>query len=140
MNDIIARSPIFEDNRSEVIRRSLDFFFNGEYELFCHLIVPQIENAICNLVEYGGESVLRLQKSGNGFQLKTLDELLRAKFVEEVLTEDGAYYLRIVLTNQIGLNIRNLLCHGIVPPHYFNNSVANILLHVLILLGLIQEQ
>ena len=55
---------------------------------------------------------LRLQKSGNGFQLKTLDELLRAKFVEEVLTEDGAYYLRIVLTNQIGLNIRNLLCHG----------------------------
>lgn len=139
MNDIIARSPIFEDNRHEIISRSLDFFFNGEHELFCHLIVPQIENAICNLVEYGGESVLRLQKSGNGFQLKTLDELLRAKFVEEVLTEDGAYYLRIVLTNQVGLNIRNLLCHGIVPPHHFNNSVANRLLHVLILLGLIRK-
>lgn len=140
MNNIISKSPIFEEERYKIISDALDFFFEKKYVLFCHLIVPQIENATCNIVEMGGGCVLRVQKSDKGFQLKTLDELLREKPIINSITEDGSYYLRLVLTNQIGLNIRNLICHGILPAEYFGYETANRLLHVLILLGMIKKE
>lgn len=138
MNGLIIPSPIFEENRYCIIQRALDLFFGKEYITFCHLIVPQIENAICNIVSLSGHSVLKPQRNGSGFQLITLDDLLRDTSIEHALTEDGAYYLRLVLTDQRALNIRNLLCHGIIPPESFGVNAANRLLHVLIILGFIR--
>lgn len=140
MNELIEDSPIFERERDSVIRKALTLYFSGDYMLFCHLIIPQIENAICNLVSLSGSSVLRPQRNGTGFQLKTLDELLRDESVIYALKEDGAYYLRLVLTDQRALNIRNSLCHGILPPESFDVNAANRLLHVLMLLGLIRSK
>lgn len=140
MSELIEGSPIFESERDAVIRKALTFYFSEDYMLFCHLIIPQIEYAICNLVSLSGSSVLRPQRSGTGFQLKTLDELLRDESIIYVLKEDGAYYLRLVLTDQRALNIRNSLCHGILPPESFDVNAANRLLHVLVLLGLIRHE
>ena len=113
MNRLIKSSPIFEEDRYPIIRKALDLFFGNDCTVFCHLIVPQIENAICNLVSISGASVLKSQRNNNGFQLKTLDDLLREKPIIDSMGEDGAYYLRLVLSDQRALNIRNLLCHGI---------------------------
>ena len=135
MDNFIVPCPLFEEERYKIIIEALDLFFEGKYVLFSHLIVPQIENAICTLVELGGVSALKQQKNGKGFQLKTLDDLLREQPVVDTLTKDGAYYLRIVLTNQLGLNIRNLLCHGILSAEYFGYGVAGRLLHVLMMIG-----
>lgn len=63
-----------------------------------------------------GEPILKPQRGNKGYQLRTLDDLLREQCVEDTFTSDGALYLQIVLTNQKALNIRNLLCHGIMPP------------------------
>ncbi len=135
MDNFIIPCPLFEKERYNIIRESLDLFFNGKYVLFCHLIVPQIENAICNLVELSGLSALKQQKNNKGFQLKTLDDLLREQPVVDAFTEDGSYYLRIVLTNQLGLNIRNLLCHGLLPAEHFGYGAAGRLLHILLMIG-----
>ena len=135
IDNFIIPCPLFEKERYNIIRESLDFFFNGKYVLFCHLIVPQIENAICNLIELSGLSALKQQKNNKGFQLKTLDDLLREQSVVDAFTEDGSYYLRIVLTNQLGLNIRNLLCHGLLPAEYFGYGAAGRLLHILLMIG-----
>ena len=91
------------------------------------------------MVEISGVSVIKPQYKRNGFQLLTLDELLRTKPVADAFTPDGALYLRLVLTDQRSLNIRNLLCHGIVPPQYFDADTAARLFHVLVMLGMIQE-
>ena len=42
-----------------------------------HLLIPQIENAIRNIIELSGGSTIKSQKGNKGFQLKTFDELLR---------------------------------------------------------------
>ncbi len=140
MSSLIKQSPLFDENRYEVIATALNYFIDGKYLLFCHLIIPQIECAICNLVELSGASILKPQRNKKGFQLRTLDELLREQIIRDVFTEDGAYYLRIVLTDQRALNIRNLLCHGVLPPQYFGLGTAGRLLHVLIMLGMVQQQ
>ena len=136
MNRLIIPSPIFEEDRHSTFRKALDLFFANDFITFCHLIIPQIENAICNLASISGASILKSQRNNNGFQLKTLDDLLREKPIIDTIGEDSAYYLRLVLSDPRALNIRNLLCHGIVPPESFDVHAANRLLHVLIILGL----
>lgn len=139
MDNMIIPCPIFEEDRYDIIREALQCFMDGKYVLFSHLLIPQLENAICNLVEMSGMSALKFSKKGNGYQLKTLDDLLRMQPVIDAITEDGAYYLRLVLTNQLGFNLRNLMCHGIVAPQYFGYSAAARLLHVLFMLGAIRK-
>lgn len=139
MNNRIIPCPIFEEDRYDIIREALQCFVGEKYVLFSHLIIPQLENAICNLVEMSGMSALKISRKGKGYQLKTLDDLLRMQPVIDALTEDGAYYLRLVLTNQLGLNLRNLMCHGIATPQHFGYNAAAWLLHVLFMLSAIRE-
>ena len=136
MSDIIEPSPLYEESSRSIIRQALEFMFNDQPVLSCHLLVPQIECAIRNLVENAGFSVIKPQKRvEKGFQLITLDDLLRKEPVEKAFTPDGALYLRLVLTDQRSLNIRNELCHGILPPDSFGSGVAARLLHVLVMIG-----
>ena len=99
MSEKIEPCILFDESNYDIIRQGLDFFFEGKYILACHIIVPQIENAIRNLVEKSGISVIKPQHKRNGFQLLTLDELLRTKAIEGAFTSDGALYLRLVLTD-----------------------------------------
>lgn len=139
MSDIIEPSPLFEDHSYSTIRQALDFLFDDKPVIACHLMVPQIECAIRNLVEIAGYSVIKQQKPvEKGFQLITLDDLLRKAPVENAFTPDGAMYLRLVLTDQRSLNIRNDLCHGILPPDNFHSGVAARLLHVLVMIGMVR--
>ena len=136
MSDIIEPSSLYEESSYTIIRQALEFMFNDQPVLACHLLVPQIECAIRNLVENAGFSVIKPQKRvEKGFQLITQDDLLRKEPVEKAFTPDGALYLRLVLTDQRSLNIRNELCHGILPPDSFGSGVAARLLHVLMMIG-----
>lgn len=142
IDELIQQSPLFEKNRIQIIKTALELFVSKDYCTCCHLLVPQIENAICNLVEISGETILKPQKKdfNKGFQLKTLDELLHSKSANDILTPDGALYLRLVLTDQRALNIRNLLCHGLASPSHFGEAAANRLFHVLVMLALVRDQ
>lgn len=139
MNDIIEPCPLYEEYSYGIIRQALEFLFNDQPVLACHLLVPQIECAIRNLVENSGFSVIKPQKRvEKGFQLITLDDLLRKEPIEQAFSSDGALYLRLVLTDQRSLNIRNDLCHGILPPSNFHSGVAARLLHVLVMIGMVR--
>lgn len=139
MSDIIEPCPLYEGYSYALIRQALDFLFGDMPVVACHLMVPQIEAAIRNLVENAGISVIKQQKHvEKGFQLITLDDLLRKEPVEQVFNSDGAMYLRLVLTDQRSLNIRNDLCHGILPPDNFHSGVAARLLHVLVMIGMVR--
>lgn len=131
----VSSSPYFQSNRIDLIRHALDLYFSQDYITFCHLIVPQIEDAIRNIVESNGYAVIKQQPKGNkGYQHRTLDELLNEQVITDKFSADGAFYLRTVLTNQKSYNIRNMLCHGIANPNNFGVVAADRLLHVLYLI------
>ena len=139
MNRMVIPCPLFEEDRYIIIKEALGYLIDAKYTLFCHLIVPQIENALCNLVEMSGVTILKPQRNKKGFQLRTLDDLLREKVISDTFTEDGAFYLRLILTDQRAMNIRNLLCHGILPPSHFTSGAAAWLLHVFVMIGMVRN-
>lgn len=140
----IKTGPVFDESRYEIIEKGLRFYNAHEYDVACHLWMPQIEAAICKLQMMESHRILRAQvkkgengarKVGKGYQMRLMDELLGDKGLLEIIGEDVSFYLRVLLTEQRGLNYRNELCHGIEAPSHFGQACADRLLHVLIMLG-----
>ena len=130
------KSGLFDENKLNFIINCFEnYYFKCDSIAFCHLIVPQIEDTIRAIVELSGHSVIRPQRNNKGYQLKTLDDLLRDESISRVYGDDVCLYLRIYLTDQRGENIRNSLCHGTRKPEMYDLLVADRLLHILTLLS-----
>lgn len=120
-----------EEARIATVEQALKLYFDEQYCAACHLLIPQIEAIIRQIVDSSGYPILKEEKGRNkGYQYTTLDELLRCP----VFGEDVSFYLRATLTSPKGLNIRNNLCHGLVSPNTFNVQIADRLIHILVLL------
>jgi hypothetical protein len=135
----LYKSPLFETDRLSIITAGLQAFLEGNHIVTAHLLIPQIEDALRNLVEMAGGAIYKPNRSG-GLSLKTLDEVLRDEIITRVLGEDMAFYLRVLLTDQRGWNIRNTVCHGMAPVGYFTAEMSDRILHALILLGHIRPR
>jgi len=137
--DYLYKSPIFEEGRKPFLIRGIEAYLNGDFLVAMHLLIPQIEVLIRNLVEKTGGAVLKTSRSG-GFQYKTLDELLRDEGLIKVLGEDTALYFRVLFTDPRGWNLRNNLCHGISTLETFNSMFADRVFHALLCLALLRER
>lgn len=122
----------FEEARIATVEHALKLYFDEQYCVACHLLVPQIEAMVRQIVDCAGYPILKEEKGSNtGYQYTTLDELLRCP----VFGEDVSFYLRACLTSPKGLNIRNNLCHSLVSPLTFDCYIADRLIHILLLLS-----
>lgn len=137
--NFIFESPVFEDTKRELFEKGISSFLNNDYYTTIHLLVPQAEAAIRTLIELTGGATLRKNRQG-GLQLRTLDDLLREKTIGECFGKDAAFYFRILLTDQRGWNIRNDVCHGIIPAGAFNYSTADRIVHIILCLAQVREQ
>jgi hypothetical protein len=126
-----------EEARIATVEHALKLYFDEQYCVACHLLVPQIEAMVRQIVDCAGYPILKEEKGSNtGYQYTTLDELLRCL----IFGEDVSFYLRACLTSPKGLNIRNNLCHSLVSPNTFNVQIADRLIHILILLIVLSSQ
>lgn len=136
--DFVFQSPIFEDVKKDIIKKGISAFLKKDYCSSVHLLIPQIEDAVRNLAGLMDARKLRKKRS-SVLQLRTLDDLLREKRVENCLGTDRMFYFRTLLTDQRGWNMRNDVCHGISPSSMFNYSTADRVLHVLLCLQQVRK-
>lgn len=132
----LQKTPAIKSERLSIIDRGLAAYFTDDYLVALHLWIPQIEEAIRNIIEINGASILRPYGDGTCFQLRILDDILRDPLTKQSLTSNLADYLRILLTDNRGWNLRNDICHGIANTVIFNKMTADRVLHALLCLGL----
>lgn len=132
----IKDSPVFADSRLEIIQRGIQAYYDDDLIVAIHLLIPQIEEAIRNLIELAGGVVLKKNRGG-GYQLKTFDEILRDDILKQVLSEDIQLYLRVLFTDPRGWNLRNDVCHGMSEIESFSYQAIERILHVILILGTI---
>ena len=101
-------------------------------------MIPQIEDGFRNLIVKAGGAVYKPGRNG-GINLKNFDEILRDKIIMDVFNEDIALYLRILFTEPRGWNLRNSVCHGLIPTQQFNSYIADMVFLALLLLGQVRE-
>lgn len=134
--DFIKDSPVFAESRLEIIQRGIQAYYDNDLVVAIHLLIPQIEEAVRNLIELAGGVVLKTSRGG-GYQLKTFDEILRDDIIKQVLGEDIQLYLRVLFTDPRGWNLRNDVCHGMSEIESFSFQAIERILHVTLILGTI---
>ena len=135
----LFNSPVFDTLQRDFLIKGIQKYFEKDFIIATHLLIPQIEATVRKLVEISGGTVLKRGRGG-GFHLITLDDLLRSEQVKQALGEDASLYFRVVLTDQRGWNIRNDVCHGIFLQHKCSQVVVERLIHILLVLGLLRHK
>jgi hypothetical protein len=137
--DFLYTSPIFRLDKKPILKSGIDAFLNEEPLVSMHLLIPQIEDTIRHLVQMTSGNILKPRPYG-GFYLRNLDELLREDKVESVFGKDISFYFRVLFTDQRGFNLRNDVCHGILPYDSFGFIYSDRVFHSMLCLALVKEK
>jgi len=136
----LYKSPIFRDEHRALLKHGLQMYLGGDPIAASHILIPQIESAIRTLLEKAGRFVIKPAKSGGGYDLRLLEELLRDEVTTATLSENLVFYLRVLLTERRGWNLRNSLCHAMLPAAEIGSAVADRVVHALLCLALVREK
>ena len=107
-------------------------FFAGADDRAAHLIVPRLERGLRELARQAGVIVVREpagEKSGGVRPLGAILDDLR-----EILSEDWRRYFANLLTDELGINLRNRIAHGLVDE--VQRQDAALLVHAVFCLSL----
>jgi len=137
--DYLYLSPMFLAENKPVIMTGLDAYRKDNHLVAAHLLIPQIENSLRNLLRLSGGTMYKPGRNG-GLFLKTLDEILREELIINTLGEDITRYLQILLTDQRGWNLRNDICHGMAPFTVFGPVLTDRVFHILLVFALIRSK
>lgn len=132
----LSKGALFLPERLDFLENGLKAFFANDFVTAAHLIVPQLEAAIRQLVESTGNNVLH-EKDG-AYLVKTLGTLLDEPIVTEKFGAGVVLYFKIVLTEAVGWNIRNKIAHGMVDPIECNQALLDRVVHVMLLMGCVR--
>lgn len=137
--EFIAQSPVFEESRLPLIHRGIEAHINGDYTQAIHIVIPQIERALVELIHKVGGSSKKPHRTGRGvMQSKSLNDALADEPTRKALGEDLTIYFASTLSHPKGMNIRNLVCHGIMDLEHFTKGVSERVLHTLAALSLMR--
>jgi hypothetical protein len=123
MLEIVANNPFVPTGRELIYAQGLLSGLQGDYLIALHVLIPQIENSIRNLLTRNGVITSSLNSEGiqEEFDItKLLDMPETAKIFHEALI----FGLKGTLTSKFGGNFRNLLAHGLLERGHFFSSNA----------------
>ena len=144
LSNEIMQCTILSEGTKLFLSKTIVHYFQEEYAEFCYMVIPQIEHIIRHVVQE--EDGVVIKEHNEGYQVKTLGELLRDPLIDRVYnieTNDDtvSLYLQFLLANDKGWNLRNRMCHGIEEPTIFEDKrYATHLMHALLFLTNITEK
>ena len=134
----LATAPLFSAQRLSFVRDGLSAWFTEDWIKAIHILVPQIEAALRDLLSALGGAVMKPNAYHGGFQAISFGEVLsHARFRSQV-PEDIRFHLQVLLQDSRGINLRNEVAHGLAAHNLFDRGIANWVVHAVILLGLIR--
>lgn len=145
--EFIAGCPLCEEDRHPIIRAGVQAHIDKDFLKAVHVLVPQIEKALVNLLYHTGGATIKPHQSGRGvMQQKSLNDVLRhpddplanANTIK-ALGPNLRIYLIAVLSHPKGLNVRNEVCHGLWPAGNFTKTASERVLHALCAVALLRK-
>ncbi len=120
--------------RGEHMARALELFWDGHYDESAHVLAPRLESAIRELARLAGIPVIREPvgvEPGGARSLGAIMIALRDGFP----LPDWHDYLFNLLADPLGLNLRNVIAHGLQPG--IGRDGAALLIHAACFLTLV---
>lgn len=109
------------------IARALYRFWGGDSEAAIYTLTPQIEALVRELILRTDRGIYKLRTTHKPGQFPGLGAMLPILFDEYEVSDSQQRFLTTVLTDAAGLNVRNLVSHGI--QDYADPGTAALLIH-----------
>ncbi|MDD5144772.1 MAG: DUF4209 domain-containing protein [Candidatus Pacebacteria bacterium] len=144
ITEYFSNSTLFGNDNKEYLERAISAYWDNDYLIASHLFNPLIESAIRELVKNCGGIILKPNNLG-GYDRLTLCQLLKGQgnIIENIFSGMGQsmdFYFRLVLTEKLGMNLRNDFAHGFGKKKFFARNVSDRLFHVMVCLSLVKKR
>lgn len=137
----LRESPVFSNARERLVLEGIEAYLAGDYVKAVHVLVPQFEHQLRNLLLLLGVPTNKQVRGATGImQMKSMNDMLLDARVQKALGDNLWRYLDVFLADQRGPNLRNRIAHGLVDDAELKRPVADRLLHCFLCLGLIREK
>lgn len=124
----MTKNPLLSARRISIIEKGVYAYFEQDYITAISILIPQIEHVVRRFYSKLGYCVTSNDIIGT--MSDALGTLLNNDSIE-ILDKDITRYLKTILSNRTGWNLRNLYCHGIDDS--FSLVHADRVFHVLLL-------
>lgn len=131
LNYLIDNNAIIPDDRKDIVKFGLHLGLNGNLYAAMHILLPQTENIIRNLVAACGDTVTFMNDNGCE-EYKPLSKLLQSEKLAECYDENIVFTLQTLLDARVGPNLRNMNAHGLLDPNLGDSEIALCFLSFLI--------
>lgn len=132
-------SPLFRKDRQAIFANGIDAYLREDYIPAIHILAPYVEDSLRELVRIQGGPVYLPGRFG-GLQEISLSTVLEHPLVVGVFGEDTCFYLRVLLADVRGLNLRNRVAHGLIDDDACSAALADRLVHVVLLLAQVRTR
>lgn len=132
--DFIAHIHGLSEKRIRIIEKGIAAFLDNDYITSISILVPQVEYLVRLLYQTHGFTVTDNDKVGT-----TSDALGTLLTKEDIIVceKNISYYLRLILSQKTGWNMRNLYCHGIEDS--FSLAHADRVFHIILLMAALMQ-
>ncbi len=138
--DYLAATGLFEEGNLAVLRVGLERLFAGDLVSALHILVLQFEDVLRSLIEKEGGGIIKPRSRQGGWEFETFGSFLRQEAVKQALPPEILEYVRLVMTEQAGWNLRNRVAHGLTRPQDCTQTTLLTVVHLFLLLTLFQKQ
>ena len=111
--NICKNSSVVPADRVDIWAQGLYYGFDRDFLVSSHLLIPQIEHLARILLQQEKIPTTTIDECGVESE-KSINSLLQEPKIYELLGRDLTEELKFLLTEPMGLNYRNKICHGLV--------------------------
>ena len=128
---LVKNNAVVPQNRAAIIQTGLFIGLKGDYYAALHILIPQTENIYRNIAKMCGATTYTLEDD-NSSQAKTLGSIFKLPELVDSYDEDILFWLRGLLDEKAGSNLRNRIAHGLLNPCDANNGIGQYFLSLFI--------
>ena len=127
---VLYACPLFSERRRQLITEGISAYLSKDWVKAIHVLVPQIEETLRNLLAGSGIPVTKIDRRNPGVtESKNMGDVLKDDRIRAILGEDRWRYLVVLYIDRRGINLRNDIAHGLVSQEVFNQYTADLVFH-----------
>jgi lysyl-tRNA synthetase class 1 len=130
----VQRTGLFSN--FHLVISGIKAWIDGDYVKCLFVLVPQIEDAFRCLARGLGEPVTKEKRGQKGWEVSAnLGDLLSMEKVKAEVGEDIHFWIRAIFADARGMNLRNLVAHGLASREAASYYNCDLIIHSMLMLG-----
>jgi hypothetical protein len=138
ISELIKDSPFIPIGHENIFAKGIYYFLQGEIMEASHLLIPQIEESLRNLLNQYKETTNVINKDGSEESAINIANLLEKCVEREIFPADLAWILEIYLISK-PINLRSYIAHGKMGDDVQNNIDIKMLCYIVFYLTLFHK-